>query len=87
MNEHQTRQPAFTARPREPPFPRNVARWRNYTGLRALAILVFAASLLGFAGTCYTTTFQRQSIRREAQARIDNRGLLKKAWANAVWYW
>ena len=86
MTESKTQEPAVITRPREPPFPRNVACWRNYTGLRALAILVFAASLLGLAGTCYTTTFQRHTIRCEAQASIDNRGLLKKAWARAYWY-
>ena len=85
MSEYFNRNPIIT-RPKEQSFPGNVMLWRRYTGLRVLALFIFIASMIRLAETCYTTTFKKFEYQQASQARIDNRGLLKKAWANIYWY-
>lgn len=72
--------------PREPPFPRNVIVWRRWTGLRLAALVLLASNAVRIAETGYSATFRRERYRVAAQARVDNRGLLKRCWDGAAWY-
>lgn len=65
---------------KEPPFPRNVIIWRNYTGLRVIALILLAVATLGLARTMITTTFGKKNIVAHVESARVHRGWIKKAW-------
>ena len=72
---------------REPEYPANLFAFRYYGGLRILAMIVLAISLLRLGETCWDTAVHQDAYRETAKAIIDNRGALSRCRDNVSWFW